>query len=84
MTLFVILRNADFTEGRGPMVLHGVFTSKESVTEYLNTITYGVYGFKPEKGKTFAETVFSRKHGGWAGYEVKEVMANEPCEKFRS
>jgi hypothetical protein len=75
MKAFIILKNSDFTEGRGPMVFDTVCLTKDAVIKYLNSRPYGIYGWHPPKGKTFAEMVLgpSKNHGGWAGYEVREV-----------
>jgi hypothetical protein len=78
MKIYIVNKNVDFTEGRGPMVFHKAFSTRKQMIEYLNSLPYGIYGWKPPTGKTFAEMVLgpSNLHGGWAGYEVKEVDAD--------
>lgn len=73
MKVFVITKNADWTEGKGPMIFDKVCSSMKSVRKYLNTKTSGIFGAKPKEGQSFASWVIENKHGGWAGYEIKEV-----------
>lgn len=60
--VWVVMKNSDWTEGRGPMVLKGVFPTEAAADEYVNTSTngQGIYGFKPRDGKTLAETCKER------------------------
>lgn len=75
MKVYIILKNADFTEGRGPMLFYKAFVNKSAMVEYVNSITGGIFGAKPEEGQSFYEYATSGKDGGWAGYEIKEVEA---------
>ena len=70
MQAYIILKNSDFTEGRGPMVFDTVCLTEDAVIKYLNSRPYGIFGWRPPKGKTFAEMVFSKKHGGLLTGEV--------------
>lgn len=65
-TVAVVMKNADFTEGRGPMVLHKIFDKVEHAEEYISK-QEGIYGSKQEKGKY-----------GWNGYSVSimEVLTD--------
>lgn len=33
--VFVVLKNADFTEGRGPMLLHAIFSKFKDAEDYI-------------------------------------------------
>lgn len=44
----VVLKNADFTEGRGPMLFHAVFSTPEKAREYVMSQD-GIYGSKQGK-----------------------------------
>lgn len=83
--MFIILKNADFTEGRGPMVFHRGFATREEAIQYLNTLTSGIYGAKPKKGESFSEYVIedteTHKRGGWSGYKLYAL--NEDGEIIR-
>lgn len=80
--IYLLLKNADFVEGRGPMLFERAFTSLKALKAYVNTLQSGVYGWKPPDGKTFfacllevKEARASGKHnpfGGWEGYEIRE------------
>lgn len=41
--VFVVLKNSDFTEGRGPMLIHKVFKNIESAHGYIMS-QKGIYG----------------------------------------
>lgn len=45
-TVFAVLRNADMTEGRGPMVLDSIFQTRKAAREYLKD-KKGVMGRSP-------------------------------------
>ena len=66
--IYIIKKNTDFVEA---------FMNKDEMITYLNSIPYGIYGWKPPKGKTFAEMAMGPEnlHGGWCGYTVKEIEA---------
>jgi hypothetical protein len=42
-SVFVVTRNADFTEGRGPMIFHKVFSDFDVAVAYVLT-KEGIYG----------------------------------------
>lgn len=59
MQVAIVLKNADFTEGRGPMVLHKVFDTVEHAEAYIITQP-GIYG-SPQRKDNY----------GWNGYDIK-------------
>lgn len=64
--VFIVLRNGDMTEGRGPMVIDSVFSSEKTAWEYAND-QLGVMGFKAPKE-------------GWKGsghWNVNEYLVHE-------
>lgn len=68
MQVAIVLKNADFTEGRGPMLLHKVFDTVENAEAYI-LLQPGIYGSKQGRSP----------YGGWNGYDVKvcEVYGGE-------
>lgn len=72
--VWIILRNADFNEGRGPMVFDAACLSEADARSYLNKKDRGVFGAKPDGGKTFYDWVVDNGWG-WTGYEVRVVRA---------
>lgn len=67
-TCFVVLRNADFTEGRGPMLLDCVFVRLKPAQDYVMGQA-GIFGSTQRLDKSFA------KPGRWTynGYEIIEM-----------
>lgn len=66
-TVFVVKRNADFTEGRGPMVLDSIFESFELAVQYIKQ--KGI----PYKGDT---TPKEHSQGYWSvsgWYDIAEM-----------
>lgn len=55
---FVVLKNSDFTEGRGPMKMDNVFISKVKAEEYIAS-QVGVYG-SPQYRNTLIGNNISR------------------------
>jgi hypothetical protein len=74
MKIFLVLRNADFTEGRGPMLFHKAFVTESKMIEFLNSIKSGIFGAKPPYGMSYYEYV-KNDNGGWSGYEIRETEA---------
>lgn len=67
MKIYVVMMNADFTEGRGPMLFHMAFLHGEHAVEYVAS-QKGIFD-SPQK-------VEMGKHGYYAyanGYVIKEV-----------
>lgn len=46
LTIFLVYRNVDMTEGRGPMVVDSVWVSRQKAIDYMNT-KLGVMGRSP-------------------------------------
>lgn len=64
--VYVVLRNADSTEGRGPMLLHAAFSDGEEAIKYVEK-QGGIFGSKQE--------VVRGKYGHYAsgnGYQIVE------------
>lgn len=80
------MKNADFTEGRGPMLFVGAFSSLDKAKEYVNAQGTGIYGARPPEGMTLADwclqtqtahradgsTYETHVDGGWGGYDIIE------------
>lgn len=47
-TVSIVLVNADFTEGRGPMLFHKVFSTKEKAFDYVRK-QEGIFGSKQKE-----------------------------------
>lgn len=70
----VVLKNLDFTEGRGPMVFHKVFKTAKEAEDYVSS-RQGIYG-----SAQYSSRMVYGIHGGraysyraWNGYEIKFV-----------
>lgn len=63
-TVYVVLKNADFIEGRGQMRLHSIFSTKKEAHEYIMSQD-GIFGSPQNFGKY-----------GYNGYEIKEMPVN--------
>ena len=74
MKVFAVFKNADFTEGRGPMMLDKIFASESKACKYIDN-QEGIFGAKSRDGLTMSEWIKSGKDGGWGGYEIKEIEA---------
>jgi hypothetical protein len=75
-TVVIVLKNADFTEGRGPMLFDNVFSSMEKAEAYVDDKKVGIFGFEPDEKFNFRLSVAcknSSQSGGWGGYEFREV-----------
>lgn len=72
--IYVVLRNADFTEGRGPMLFHAAFTSGEEAIKYVAN-QFGIFGS--------AQHVERNKYNHYAyanGYQIDEVVLHDNAE----
>lgn len=70
MEIYVVFKNADFTEGRGPMQFHLAFTDGEEAIRYVEK-QQGIYG-SPQR-------VERGKYGHFAygnGYEIDKVVVH--------
>ncbi len=61
MKVFVVKKNADFTEGRGPMLFNRIFSTFEAAEKYV-LAQDGIYGSKQGKSA----------YGGYNGYDIEE------------
>lgn len=75
--VFVVLRNADFTEGRGPMLVDSVYSTMEKAIDYILTRD-GIYGSKQRithmigvniRGELYAYSTFN-------GFEIRPTVLN--------
>ena len=71
--VYVITKNGDFTEGRGPMRFQTVKSTLEKAKAYANNEPHGVAGATPPPGMTLADRCMSGKGGGWGGFEILEI-----------
>lgn len=73
MRVLVLLKNADFTEGRGPMCFHKAFVTDAKLEEYMNSLSNGVYGYRPPAGKTMYDMLLAKssEHGGWLAARIQ-------------
>lgn len=86
MTIWIVFKNADFTEGRRPMLYESCHTSLESAKKHINTFKVGIFGAKPPQGMTLADwcmttrtdkrsdgtTYEVRADSGWGGFEIRK------------
>lgn len=70
----VVLKNADFTEGRGPMFLHKVFRRLESAELYVSQ-QGGIFGSQPHRYVNYGVNIHGDLYGSvsWNGYEIRSV-----------
>lgn len=71
---YVVTKNADFTEGRGPMLLDCVFLTIEAAEQYVEK-QKGIYGSKQYCQITFGINVKKELYClvYYNGYEIKKV-----------
>lgn len=65
--IYIVLKNADFTEGRGPMVFHNAFTTPALACDYVR-VQEGIYGSKQEVEVVREKDVYARGNG----YDILE------------
>lgn len=68
-TVYLAQKNADMTEGRGPMITDKAFSRKEDAEAYIDYLP-GIFGTKPPEGGWS-----SRPHNGH--WEVEELTVFE-------
>ena len=74
MEVFVVLKNSDMTEGRGPMSLIGhAFTTEEAAIEYCKT-QEGVMGVKDDKVSRYENVTIINSH------EIRKIQVYENIE----
>ena len=68
----VVMRNADFTEGKGPMVFHKAFRSFESATRYIMGQS-GIYGTRQGARNYAGVSNAGRPYivSGFNGYQIQ-------------
>lgn len=73
----VVLKNADFTEGRGPMLFHSVWDTYENAAEYVSRQD-GIYGSKQcERGSNYVTEDRNGKYEHWNGYYIyQDIRVN--------
>lgn len=71
---FVVLKNSDFTEGRGPMVVDKIFKSIVSAEEYVSAQS-GIYGSKQYRSTHFGVNINGVFYAitSHNGYEIKKL-----------
>ena len=72
--IYVVLKNADFTEGRGPMLFDSVWENGDDAINYVSDQP-GIYGSK--------QHIELNKYGFYAyanGYQIKEIPLFETYE----
>jgi hypothetical protein len=65
MEIYLVFRNSDMTEGRGPMIFDSAFLSKKKAEEYVDEKP-GVMGRKMKWSE--------RKYGDW---EIRTVQTKD-------
>lgn len=76
MKIYIVLKNADWIEGRGPMLFHKAFITEKAACDYIDSYKVGIYGANPPHDQTMSKWIKSGKTGGWGGFEIKEVEAD--------
>ena len=73
VTIYAVFRNADMTEGRGPMVLHKILNSAEEAHSYV-MLQKGVMGIDQPKTAYIIQRNMMHKDGAsYNGYEIKAM-----------
>lgn len=73
MKVYVILKNSDFTEGRGPMVLHKIKKTEKSAVDYVMS-REGIFG------STQKESHYSQLNSNvryFNGYDILTMEVEE-------
>jgi hypothetical protein len=69
--IYCVLMNADFTEGRGPMLLHKVFDTRDAAHRYIMSQA-GIFG---------SEQKYDKKYDSYNGYDIKELPVYTEADK---
>lgn len=71
---YVVTKNSDFTEGRGPMLLDCVFSTIEAAERYVEK-QKGIYGSKQYCNITFGINIRKELYGSvfFNGYKIEKV-----------
>lgn len=72
--VFIVQKNADFTEGRGPMCLHLVFETYKDAYDYIQDQD-GIYGSAQYKEpySYYTKQVEPVTHWSFNGYDITQV-----------
>lgn len=68
--VYVVNKNADFTEGRGPMLLHRVFSTFSKAEDYIMA-QEGIFGSAQRKGGQ--SRLFGSTFTHYNGYQIVEI-----------
>jgi hypothetical protein len=81
-TVFVVLKNADFTEGRGPMFIHRIYETFKLAEEYV-MLQSGIYGTKQGLSSYQPRPSLTnpKKEVNYNGYSIKEWEVLSLSEK---
>jgi hypothetical protein len=73
-TVCTVQKNSDFTEGRGPMNFHKVFSSAEKAIDYIMTRP-GIYGSAQGASNYAGVSIYGKPYcvSGFNGYDIKIV-----------
>lgn len=66
------MKNADFTEGRGPMYIHKVFVNIENAREYIKK-QCGIFGSRQER----YNNICTDDCEVWNGYDIKIMKVED-------
>lgn len=74
----IVTKNADFTEGRGPMLFHRLFKSVKKAEEYVSRQN-GIYGSKQHRHIQFGMNINGDGYAYpyWSGYEIELVSFDD-------
>lgn len=72
---FIVTKNADFTEGRGPMVHHAVFKDPREAHAYV-MLQQGIFGSQqPDVDFSVQREKMTEPYGAsYNGYDIKETV----------
>lgn len=74
MEVFVVMKNTDFTEGRGPMVIDRAYTNRTYAHDYIMA-QEGIYG-SPQR--------YEPKYDSYNGYSIRTLkVLDTPPEEER-
>lgn len=73
-TMFLVTRNADFTEGRGPMIPHKLFANPSDAYNYIMRQT-GIYGSPQYCQLSLGINIYNDLFGyfNYNGYKIVEM-----------
>ena len=71
----VVLKNTDFTEGKGSMVIHKVFVAIDNARRYIKTQP-GIMG-TPQQCYSPLDLFAKEGRELWNGYEIMKIQIEE-------